>query len=341
MNKITAASTLPNAASEAGPETGCPPSPNPVPPAEQPNTGRSCTCHPDEAPVPCQRKYVLSECLAAAKQPAPESTAIYGAHIEPLSSPTLALIERVVRDPSVDVEKLERILAMQERLLAKEAEQQFNGAKARIKKNLADVRIVKNRAVLYNIVKDHPEKGQAEAFKYAPLEEIHKHLAPLLTDEDMDLSYSDEPQPDGRISCRGRLKHLPSGHYEDSFMAGPMDTTGGKSNIQAVGSTNSYLRRYIACNIFNIVVVGDDDDGTGGTIDEGQVRYIRDLLKQCGRDEAGLAKYMRVSSIEEIPFRNYRKATSALEERIQKIAKARAEQQMQTGSSGSGLMGEP
>jgi hypothetical protein len=40
----------------------------------------------------------------------------------------------------------------------------------------------------------------------------------------------------------------------------PRRTQGGKSNVQAVGSTNSYLRRYFACNIFNIVIVGDDDD---------------------------------------------------------------------------------
>lgn len=26
---------------------------------------RPCTCHPDEAPLPCQRKYALSECLRA------------------------------------------------------------------------------------------------------------------------------------------------------------------------------------------------------------------------------------------------------------------------------------
>ena len=59
----------------------------------------------------------------------------------------------------------------------------------------------------------------------------------------------------------------------------PLDTTGGKSDVQAVGSTNSFLRRYVACNIFNIVVVGDDDDGTGGTIDEAQTRTILALIK--------------------------------------------------------------
>ena len=28
---------------------------------------RSCTCHPDEAPKPCQRHFGLSECLMAAR----------------------------------------------------------------------------------------------------------------------------------------------------------------------------------------------------------------------------------------------------------------------------------
>ena len=26
---------------------------------------RPCTCHPSEAPVPCQRKYAFSECMTA------------------------------------------------------------------------------------------------------------------------------------------------------------------------------------------------------------------------------------------------------------------------------------
>ena len=65
----------------------------------------------------------------------------------------------------------------------------------------------------------------------------------------MDLSYSGEPREDGGILIPGRLKHLPSGHYEDSFMPAPLDTTGGKSDVQAVGSTNSFLRRYVAGNI--------------------------------------------------------------------------------------------
>jgi hypothetical protein len=249
------------------------------------------------------------------------------------SSTVLELIERVALDPRADVEKLDRMMAMYERLKAKEAELAFNAAKGRILKKLAGIRIVKTRPALYEIDKGRPQKGTYEAFKYAPLEEIDKHLRPLLLEEDMDLSYSDEPREHGWVLIRGRLKHLPGGHFEDSFMPAPPDTSGGKSTVQGVGSTNSYLRRYIACNIFNIVVVGDDDDGNGGTIDEAQTTTLLDLIKRAKVGPKFL-KYMRAQSIEEtgsleaavatIASRDYRKAFTTLEEQIAKAGASRA-----------------
>jgi hypothetical protein len=143
----------------------------------------------------------------------------------------------------------------------------------------------------------------------------------------MDLSYSAKPREAGEIIIRGRLTHLPSGHYEDSFMPAPPDSTGGKSNVQAVGSTNSFLRRYIACNIFNIVVVGDDDDGIGGTIDETQTKTILGLVKKAKVGPKFL-KYMKAQTVEvagsleaavaTIAARDYCKAISTLEEQIGK-----------------------
>ena len=244
-----------------------------------------------------------------------------------------ALIERVALDPRADVEKLERLAAMYERLKAKEAELAFNAAKGRILKKLAGIKIVKNRPVLLENEKGRSRNGALEAFKYAPLEEIDKHLRPLLAEEQMDLSYSNEPCEGGGILIRGRLKHLPSGHFEDSFMPAPPDTTGGKSNVQAVGSTNSFLRRYVACNIFNIVVVGDDDDGNGGTIDEAQTKTIVELIKKA-KVGPKFFKYMRARSVEEagsleaavatIAARDYRKAVSTLEEQIAKAESGHA-----------------
>jgi ERF superfamily len=245
----------------------------------------------------------------------------------------LALIEKIALDPGADLAKLEHVSATYERLKAKEAELAFNAAKGRILKKLACVKIVKNRPALYEIENRRPQQGTYEAFKYAPLEEIDRHLRPLLIEEEMDLSYSDEPREHGGILIRGRLKHLPSGHFEDSFMPAPVDTSGGKSGVQGVGSTNSYLRRYIACNIFNIVLVGDDDDGNGGTIDGAQTNTIIGLIKKA-KVGAKFLKYMRAQSIEEagsleaavatIAARDYRKAIAALEQQIAKTGASHA-----------------
>jgi hypothetical protein len=249
------------------------------------------------------------------------------------SSTVLALIERVALDPHADVEKLERVMTMYERLKAKEAELAYNAAKGRILKKLAGIKIFKNRSVLYEAEKGKPQQGTYEAFKYAPLEEIDKHLRPLLAEEHMDLSYSNEVREGGNILVRGRLKHLPGGHYEDSFMPAPLDTTGGKSNVQAVGSTNSFLRRYTVCNIFNIVVVADDDDGIGGTIDETQKKTILELIKTAKVGPKFL-KYMKAQTIAAagsleaavatIAARDYRKAISTLEEQIAKTEASHA-----------------
>jgi hypothetical protein len=142
------------------------------------------------------------------------------------------MIERVVLDPGADVEKLKGVMSMYEQLKAKEAELAYNSAKGRILRKLARIKIVKNRSALHQIEKGKPAKGTS--FKYAPLEEIDKHLRPLLVAEEMDLSFSDELREDRGILIRGRLKHLPSGHFEDSFMSASAGHLGRK--VRRAGS---------------------------------------------------------------------------------------------------------
>src|SRR5262249_42577297 len=134
-------------------------------------------------------------------------------------STVLAVIEKIALDPCADLEKLERMMTMYERLKAKEAEFADNAAKGRILRKVAEIKIVKNRLALHEIENGKPQKRTHEAFKYAPLEEIDRHLRPLLAAENMDLSYSDEPQPGGEIhvgptgydrwqvECAGRGEH--------------------------------------------------------------------------------------------------------------------------------------
>jgi hypothetical protein len=81
-------------------------------------------------------------------------------------------------------------------------------------------------------------------------------------------------------------------------------------------------------------VVGDDDDGSGGTIDERQAKAILDLIKKAKAGSTFL-KYKRAPSIEEagsleasvatIAARDYRKAISTLEQQTAKIGAGRAD----------------
>jgi len=84
-------------------------------------------------------------------------------------SAILALIEQIALNPDAKVEKLERMMALYERLNAKEAELAYNAAKGRILKKLASIKIVKSRSVLNQTEQGKPQKGAYEAFKYAPL----------------------------------------------------------------------------------------------------------------------------------------------------------------------------
>ena len=72
-------------------------------------------------------------------------------------------------------------------------------------------------------------------------------------------------------------------------------------------------------------MVGDDDNGNGGTIDEAQTQTVLDLIKRA-KVGPKFMKYMKAQSVEEvgsleaavatIAARDYRKAVSTLEEQI-------------------------
>jgi hypothetical protein len=224
----------------------------------------------------------------------------------------LALIDRYVRDPSVDVEKFRALLTMKREMEAQEAETALIEALARIADKLKDVRIVKRREVSYD--------NKGVAFKYAALEDIDLILRPIIAEEGIVLTDTTIPREAGGgalviVRATHRL-----GAFREASIPMPLDSTGGKSNAQAMGSTLMYGRRQGRCMLFNIVVVGDDDDGTGGTIDEAQAKAIRALLEQTGSNEAAFLKYLKAPSIEAIPYRAYPKAMSALEEKMAKNA---------------------
>lgn len=232
----------------------------------------------------------------------------------------MQIIERVASDPNADAGKAKAFLDMQLSIMNTQAHIDFQEAIARIKTKLKDIKIVKTRQVAYDIDKNDKSKGQKEAFKYAALEDIDKIVAPLLAEEGITDSYVMEPIANGWYNVKCRLS---KGLYTEEFPVPlPLDSSGGKNGTQGAGSTFMYGRRYSLCAALGVVIQGMDDDGTGGPIDDAQALHIKNLIKESGADTAGFLKYMKTDCVENILFKDYRKATSALEE---KIAKSKAE----------------
>jgi hypothetical protein len=225
----------------------------------------------------------------------------------------LALIARAAADPAVDVEKMRALLDMQERLLANDARAEYNDAYGRLQ--LVLPRIKKHGVVEYPVDKAKPDGAKAKAFSYARWEDIDAAIRPLLNEYGFSLSYDTQPVTGGGIIVTGKLLHS-GGHFEKASIGPlPLDTSGGKNNLQGAGSTFSYGCRYTARMLLNLIYEGDDDDGVRGGmvfITDAQVTRLNELIEETGADRAKFLEYLQVVGLGNIQAKDYVAAENAL-----------------------------
>ena len=172
---------------------------------------------------------------------APAEVADYGSSL-------LTIIERAARDPSVDIDKMERLLDMQERVQARDAEIAFSSAFAEMQPELPAI----------NMRGQIIHKGSLIS-EYAEWSDISKVITPVLSAHGFSLSFK-PTELDKKVAVTAILRHR-SGFSDSATLPLPTDTSGAKNAVQAIGSTLSYGKRYAAILILNIRVEGEDDDG--------------------------------------------------------------------------------
>lgn len=162
----------------------------------------------------------------------------------------LSMIERVASNPNADLDKMERLYAMRERVAAQEAERAYNEAMSAVQ---AELRPVATDAA-------NPQTKS----RYASYAALDKAVRPIYSKHGFALSfYSGEGAPADhvRVTCKVSC----GGHSERPFVDMPADGKGAKggdvmTKTHAAGSAFSYGQRYLLKLIFNIAV-GEDDDG--------------------------------------------------------------------------------
>lgn len=182
------------------------------------------------------------------------------ANLQPELTPILGLIERASRDPNVDIDKMERLIAMQERVQAEQSRREFDNAMASAQESM--------KAIRANL-----ENKQTHS-EYASYAQLDKAVRPIYAQHGFALSFNtgDSPNPNEvRVLCT--VSHR-AGHRQDYKIDMPADGKGPQgaavmTRTHATGAAASYGQRYLLKLIFNLAVGDVDDDGNGAGFEGG------------------------------------------------------------------------
>lgn len=163
------------------------------------------------------------------------------------SSPA-ELIKAAV-EGGADLDKLEKLLVLQERWEANQAKKAYNNAMAQFKANPPEIN--KDRKVDYST-----QKGNV-SYSHASLANVVNKITKELSKYGLSASW--RTQQNGNVIVTCRISHE-LGHYEETSLSAPSDQTGSKNVIQAIGSTITYLERYSLLALAGLATFDQDND---------------------------------------------------------------------------------
>lgn len=217
----------------------------------------------------------------------------------------LQVIAQAVADPRMDVEKMERLFALQERINAQQREIDFDDAMNRLQAKLPQI----------------PKYGQGKNSKYAKYEDLDVIIRPLLAEEGFSLTFSEAERT--AKETRFELKVSRAGHSKVHRLTVQQDTAAtnreGRSvrpPIQDDGSTASYARRYLTKLALNIVEKDEDTDGENRRpITEEQAKDIEAAIQELKMDRGKFLVFMGCGDVGEILAKDLKKAINAIDTR--------------------------
>lgn len=171
------------------------------------------------------------------------------------SAAIMALISRFATDQSLDVQKLDHLLAVKERWEKEESRKAFVIALNNFKADPPDV--FKDKKVSFET-----GKGRTE-YTHASLDKVSAILGAAGAVHGLSHRWETAQPPEGGVQVTCILTHI-SGHSERVTLRAPSDTSGSKNSIQAIASTVSYLERYTVMAAYGVASHDQDDDGKGG-----------------------------------------------------------------------------
>lgn len=224
----------------------------------------------------------------------------------------LSIIEKVALNPDADVSKMNALFDLQERVMSKQAEIDFNNAFILMKPKLPV--IVKDAA-----------NSQTNS-NYAKLENIKEKVDPILFENDFFYRFDEEYPDNDHIIITCYLTHK-GGHTVVAKKRLAHDDVGikgstNKTKVHAAASTGTYGQRLSLAMALSLTFIGFDNDGnevdTSALVDDAQFNELLKLIEEAGVSAESFCKHMAVPSIRSIRSLLYAKAVQDLKARIKK-----------------------
>ena len=201
---------------------------------------------------------------------------------EPQTSGIMAAIMKVAIDPAIDVNKLDKLLEMQLKVMAILAEQQFAAAFVKLQSDTPKIQATK----------PVPNNDGTVRYKFAPFEDIMEQVGPMLQKHGFTVSFSSRFS-EGRIISTCTLQHI-GGHKRSNDFAvrigqGPPKAT----ESQADGSAATYAKRFALTEALNIVISHLDNDARleGGPVTSEQAFELERRVSETNSDPAAFLKF--------------------------------------------------
>lgn len=227
------------------------------------------------------------------------------------------MLNRAV-EQGANMDVLEKLMALQERWEASQARKAFDAAISAAKAEIPI--LLKNKLVDFV-----GQTGKRTTYKHETLDQVIDTIQPVLSRHGLDQRFRTESAP-GFLTVICRISHR-DGHSEENSLTAPVDTSGNKNPIQAIGSAQTYLQRYTLKSALGLAAAEDEDGKVAGerqTITEEQTRDLQDRLEAVKANLSAFCDYVGVLTIADIPAEKYEAVERAVRVK-EKQAKAKQE----------------
>lgn len=220
-------------------------------------------------------------------------------------TPMDMLNKAVSQGANIDV--LEKLMSLQERWEANQARKAFDEAMASAKAEIPV--ILKNRTVDFTSA-----KGRTH-YRHEDLAEVARTVTPILAKHGLSYRFRTSSAVNEPVVVTCIVSHR-DGHFEENTLTAGRDDSGNKNNIQAVGSTLTYLQRMTLKAALGLAASDDDDGaasaGSPDTVSDEKLAQLVELAEAVSADKAAFCKYMKIKSLADLPAKDFDRAVAAL-----------------------------